>query len=140
MTFMTFKMLRMAKLLVFRPKKQMCYQRTDQPTNQRTDIVTYRVACTRLKTLKDRNYKDEDVKWRMQKMVSRCKSQFSSFVNADRNDRESKCFDSYFHEMFSLFFPVLVKSEMLSHFNFWLFGVPFFLRALSRWLRHDEPN
>ena len=41
MTLMTFKMLRMAELLVFRPKKQMCYQRTDQPTNQRTDIVTY---------------------------------------------------------------------------------------------------
>ena len=27
----------------------MCYRQTDQPTDQRTDIVTYRVACTRLK-------------------------------------------------------------------------------------------
>ena len=46
---------------------------------------------------------------------SRCKSQFSSFVNADRNDRESRCFDFYFLEMFSLFFPVSVKSDMFLH-------------------------
>ena len=30
------------------PKKQMRYRLTDQPTNQRTDTVGYRVACTRL--------------------------------------------------------------------------------------------
>ena len=34
---MNSKMLKMAKLLVYRPKKQMCYQPTDQPTDQPMD-------------------------------------------------------------------------------------------------------
>ena len=33
------------------PKKQMLYKPTVQPTDQWTDTVGYRVACTRLKTI-----------------------------------------------------------------------------------------
>ena len=31
--------------------KQMHYRQTNQPTNQRTDTVGYRVACSRLETI-----------------------------------------------------------------------------------------
>ena len=37
---MTSKMLKMAKLLVHRPKKQMCYQPTDQPMARHSDLTS----------------------------------------------------------------------------------------------------